>query len=191
MNPILVVLLSTFFLSLIGITVRAAIARSYATPIVALAVAVAGTIVGGMFGPDMGLSMYGAAFASVVSVVAVFGYNAHRRAHLLKLKETASALQGYVLRFFDTIDMDKDQLITLNDTYRFLEARVLPVDAVQTELINIMDRNMCLIGHVIGTGAFVGSAIGGAHVYNIYGVSRDDILSWPERAARDYNQEFA
>jgi hypothetical protein len=189
MQPLVATLICTLFLSFFGVAIRAAVLRSSATTPVSLVVAAIGVIGGVLFGHELHLPLYGTIVASAVAAYSVLTYGAHRRKHLGKLKETAPDLQGFVLRFFDQLDSDGDGVISLSDLTVYFDKRGVISDPAQAELLQILDHNHSRIGHVTGTGAVV-AGIHGATVYNIYGVSRDDILSWPERASRDFDQEF-
>jgi len=168
----------------IGLALRTLLSRPNGTQVVGMVVAAVGGLFWGWQGGHVGVSP-AAAFVSVcLMVTAVVCYARYRESHLRYLLELAPDIREYALTNFDKLDLDHDDTIGLGDLIR-AEERV-----ADAEMVHILQRELREIGHVVQAQSVLLPIISRPVEHIVYGISREDLQSFPERMQAAYAREF-
>ena len=161
---------------------------------VCLGIALVGGLLGGIMGKALGLGEYGGFFPPFIGICAVCTFNRIRKAWLHHLASTAIDVREFASRLFASLDVDGDGVITrvdiedFRDAYMELAAMAQSKDA---EVFLVLDKNLSVIGHVVRSQiAVMPAPMGGAHSIDTYGISREDLHTWPTRAFAMLSDEF-
>jgi hypothetical protein len=174
----------------VGIMLRMLMRGSKATFNSCLAVAAAGGLVCGLYGKELGLSFLAAAAGLTLALAAVCRYSARYQEVFEVRVEMAPAVANYLLGHFDDLDSDGDGLIKKVDLMMALDRGSFYYEDML--LLTVALRDIDLIGHVVDASHVSMPAMygGGGTVVPHYGISRQDLVTYPDRIERKFIEEF-
>jgi hypothetical protein len=183
----------------IGCLSRTIFTKPTSTLSIGFVIALVGGLLGGIFGKALGLGDYGGFFPPLIGVSALSLYHNIRKVRLQQLAANAIELRGYAISIFNALDGDGDGVITRVDIEDFRDRfsaslYTIRIDGSfppETLLFRMLDKNLSLIGHVVHSHiAVMPSPMGGAHSIDTYGISREDLETWPARVSTMLVDEF-
>jgi uncharacterized membrane protein YeaQ/YmgE (transglycosylase-associated protein family) len=150
-------------------------------------VAVVGGVTLGALGPSMDITPLASAAAIALSIGIVLISSALARASLRRSVMMAPAIREFALANFDRL-AGKDGLISQADLTVILAEDTLSPH--EQELADRMSWDLHLIGHVIDSITSISPHSGAVAHLNVYGASRSDLESYPQRVAARYEQRY-
>src|SRR5262249_45077224 len=108
------------------------------------------------------------------------------RSALQLVMESAPRVSQWAIRRFEWLDHDRDGMITLDDVWSLrYDSGVTAEDLV---MVHVVEKRIEQLGHVlINTG---NSTIKPKPFFKLYGISREDLQTYPERMRRLYTRDF-
>ncbi|HEY9869785.1 MAG TPA: hypothetical protein V6D08_11515 [Candidatus Obscuribacterales bacterium] len=190
LNGVLAVAILGAVAAAFGILMRMLMRGSNATFNSCLAVAAAGGLVCGLYGKELGLSFFGAAAGLTLALSAVCRYSARYQEVFEVRVEMAPAVANYLLGHFDELDSDGDGLVKKVDLMVALNRGSFYEEDML--LLTLALRDIEFIGHVVDASHVSMPAMygGGGAVVAHYGISRQDLVTYPERIEKRFIEEF-
>jgi len=129
-----------------------------------------------------------AGYAVAAALVVLLVCSMVSRHSLRRSMQFAPLLRDYGLKHFKRLDLGGDGYLTRED----LEVALLDAElsAEDRKLIKRLAWDLCVAGQVVDTTVSVSPASGTVVHYEHYGVSREDLQTYPQRIAERYAREY-